>query len=267
MMYNINMVKLSKKTLFIVVPTVLAVLVIGFLVVSIILGRRTDLVYTGNVYSHNTKSSTQGLFFDDNGVLYETGGNYGESAIYKNVNLSSGTAEKTKMVAESLFLEGATQYKGKIYILTYKESKVLVYNKDLNFEKEMYYPRDGWGLTTNGKSLIASDGSANLYFLDENLKTEKIINVTDERGSPVVYLNELEFINGLIFANVWRTDKIVAIDPNSGNVVKTFDLADLYPVKEHGVENVMNGIAFNKKTNKVYITGKNWPKMFEFELK
>ena len=210
-------------------------------------------------YQHNYESFTQGLFFYDN-QLYETSGLYGKSKLYKNVNLENADAEKEYSFDESIFAEGCTIFKDKLYVLTWKENKILVFNKDtLELEKELEYKKEGWGLTTDGNFLIASDGSNNLYYLDEEANIVKTINI-----DGVYYLNELEYINGSIWANIYMSDRIAVIDPAKEEVVKIISFTGLYE-KPQDVNSVLNGIAYNNE--KLYITGKNWPIIYVFKIK
>lgn len=226
------------------------------------------LVYTGKTYPHNEESFTQGLFFDDD-VLYETAGMYGESMIYSGVDLNTGRAEKAQAMDSQAFGEGSAIFKDKLYVLTWRENKVYIYNPEsLVVEREISYEREGWGLTTDGEQLIASDGSSKLYFMDEDLNVKREVIVTDKDGKEVRNLNELEYIKGYIWANVWHTNNIVVIRPADGKIMKTFDLSYIYPKADRTEKSdEMNGIAYNKKTKKVYITGKYWPYYYEFELK
>lgn len=265
------MVKLTKKKKILIIGGAsLGVILLGILLYKLLVFKpKFELVSTGKTYTHSEIASTQGLFFDDEGELYETIGGYGDSAIYKNINLETGRPHDKVTFGSDIFGEGSTILRGKLYMLTYKENKAFVYDpEDLKLEREIDYPRSGWGLTTDGENLIASDGTAYLYYLDENLETLAKMKVIDENGEPVRYLNELEYIEGYVFANVWETDKIVMIDLYSGKVVKTFDFSNLYPAEERTKKSgVMNGIAYNKKTRKVLLTGKNWPNIYEFELR
>ena len=261
--------KHKRNKIIIIASVVFAVAVVFTVVISLVLSRpKIDLVYTGKIYPHNTESFTQGLFFDDEGNLYETGGNYGASKIYKEVDLNSGVATKEIKADSSVFLEGTTILDDKIYVLTWQEKIVYRYDKNLKLEKKYTIEREGWGLTTDGINLIASDGTANIFYYDPTFKLIKKVRVTDADGKTVLNINELEYINGYIFANIWMTDKIVVINPEDGKVIKTFEFPDLYPAsKRANMEDVLNGIAYNKQTNRVYLTGKHWPYYFEFDLK
>ena len=218
-----------------------------------------------NIYSHNENSFTEGLFFYQD-KLYETSGLYEKSKIYKDINFSNGTARQEKNIDDEIFAEGSVIYKNKLYVLTYKENKILEYNKDtLELLNTYYYPNEGWGLTTNNKYLIASDGSSNIYYINEKMEINKIITVKDN-NKKVKNINELEYINDYIWANVWKENIVLIINPSTGNVIKKIDFTSLINkyIKSKNVD-VLNGIAFNK--NKIYITGKYYPYIFEFKIK
>lgn len=217
-----------------------------------------------NTYPHNKDSFTQGLFVA-NDMLYETRGLYGESKLYKNINLTNGIPEKIYSFDNSIFAEGSTVLNNKIYVLTYKENKVYRFDlESLQLEQEYKYFKEGWGLTTDGKHLIASDGSSKIYYLDESLNCVKELTVTIN-NKEINNINELEYIKGYIWANVWYKDYIVVIDPEDGKVIKKITFKELK--KDVNVDaGVLNGIAYDKNNDKIYITGKNWNKLFEFKL-
>ena len=208
---------------------------------------------------HNTSYFTEGLEYN-NDILYETSGLENESFIAKNNS-------RVKDI-KNYFLEGLTLYKDKFYVLTYQNNKILILNKDtLEIEKEMDYDKEGWGITNDGYHLIASDGTDKIYFLNEKLENIKTIKVTINH-KPVDQLNELEYINDKIWANVWQKNIIYIIDPKTGYVEKELNFNNLvqkYKVNKGKVKYTMNGIAFNK--DKVYVTGKYWDKLFEFSIK
>lgn len=217
-------------------------------------------------YPHNPASYTQGLFFH-NDTLYESTGQYGRSAFYK-LNLKNGKPYRKLKFARRYFAEGSVLLNGKIYILTWMEHKVFVLDaKTLEKTGEFYNPYQGWGLTTDGSYLYLTDGSATLYKLDPNtFRTISSIMVTAS-GKPVKYLNELEFINGRIWANVYTTDDIVIINPDNGMVEAKIDCTGLLDSKLRKPEtDVLNGIAFNPNDGSIYLTGKNWPLLFKVEL-
>lgn len=215
-----------------------------------------------NTYSHNTSSFTQGLFFYNN-ELYESTGLYGYSKLYKNIDLNNSTYDKEYSFNNDIFAEGSIIYKNKLYVLTWKEHKIFVFNPD-SFEviNILNYDKEGWGLTTNGEYLIASDGSNKIYFMDENLNVLKELDVK-YNNEIIDNLNELEIIDNNIWANRFMSDKIYIIDINNGEVKKIINFKELN--NQSDSENVLNGIAYNN--DKIYITGKRWDKIYEFKLK
>jgi glutaminyl-peptide cyclotransferase len=217
-------------------------------------------------FPHDPRAFTQGLVFE-NGALYESTGLNGRSSLRK-VELESGNVLMKVDVAQQYFAEGATIFRGKVFQLTWKAGKGFIYDP-ATFEKtgEFAYTGEGWGLTHDDHSLIMSDGSSSLRFINPDTFTvEQSIKVT-ANGQPVERLNELEFVDGEIFANVWETDKIVRIDPRSGRVVGSIDLTGLLPASERTPEtDVLNGIAYDAATGRLFLTGKLWPKVFEVKL-
>ena len=214
-------------------------------------------------YNHDTSAYTQGLFFDG-GTLYESTGQCGESS-FRVVDLATGKVLRKLDFARKYFGEGSVFFKGKMYMLTWTNKVAFTYDANsLKYLKTYSYPREGWGLTTDGKSLIASDGSSTLYFMDEDLKVKRTLKVTlDNR--PVRYLNELEWINGRIWANVYTTDMIVIINPSNGKVEGMVDCTGLLPKKLRKPDtDVLNGIAY--LDGRIFLTGKNWPKLYEVEI-
>lgn len=216
-------------------------------------------------YTHDETSYTQGLFFND-GKLYESTGQWGEST-FRVVDLATGDAVSRLDFDKKFFVEGSVIFKDKLYILTWTNKVVFIYDPEtLEYQKTYSYPREGWGLTTDGKHLIASDGSARLFFMDENLKVDHIVTVRLD-GRPVRYLNELEYIDGKIWANVYTSDVILIIDPSSGAVEATVDCTGLLPKELHDeYTDVLNGIAYDPSSKKTYLTGKYWKRMYEVKL-
>ena len=220
-----------------------------------------------NTWSHDPKAFTQGLVFFD-GWLYESTGRYGSSTL-RRVDLRTGQVTKKVSVSEKCFAEGITIFNGKLYQLTWTDNKVFVYGlKSMRVEDELSFEGEGWGLTHDQQSLILSDGTSQLQFLDPiTLKLTRTISVKDN-GAPLMNINELEFIKGEIYANVWKTDRIARIDPLDGKILGWIDLSGLLPLAEHtGPEDVLNGIAYDEKNDRLFVTGKRWPKIFEIRLK
>ncbi len=213
-------------------------------------------------YPHDTESYTQGLFFHE-GQLYESTGQYGKST-FRKVDLETGKALERMNFDSKYFIEGSVMFEGNLYILTWETRMAFVYDAGtLEYKSSWKYPREGWGITTDGKQLIASDGTANLYFMDKNFARDRRLTVKFE-DRPVRFLNELEYIDGKIWANVYTTDEIVIINPKDGKVVGIADCTGLLPGELRTPStDVLNGIAYDEKTGKIYLTGKNWPKLYE----
>ena len=211
------------------------------------------------VHEHNEASFTEGYFFNGD-VLCETGGNWSESAYYED-NVS-----RFKF-GRSIFAEGSVMLDGKLFVLTYQNKIAYVYDAaTLKLITMITYTREGWGLTTDGKNLIASDGSDVLYFMDKDYRVTKKLSVK-ENGKAVRRINELEYIDGYIWANVFLSDDVIVIDAETGKVVARIDLTKLYPEKERNKKaDVMNGVAWNDKTKRLWLTGKYWDKAFEIDV-
>ena len=216
-------------------------------------------------YPHDTGSYTQGLFFHE-GQMYETTGLHGKSTLRK-VDLNTGKPIIKLDFGQKYFVEGSVVLNDNLYILTWESKVVFVYDADsLKYKSTWSYPREGWGITTDGKQLIASEGSSILYFMDEKFSLKRRVYVKHE-DRPVMWLNELEYIDGKIWANVYTSDEIVIINPKDGRVEGVIDCGGLLPKELHDANtDVLNGIAYNSDTGKIYLTGKNWPKMYEVKL-
>ena len=216
-------------------------------------------------YPHDTGAYTQGLFFDG-GRFYESTGQFGESS-FREVELATGKVLSQMNFQEKYFGEGSVMLGGKLFILTWLNKVAFVYDaKTLAYEQTYSYPREGWGLTTDGKSLIASDGSSRLYFLTPEFKQERYVDVKMD-GRPVRNLNELEYIDGKVWANIYMTDMIVIINPADGTVEASIDCSGLLPRKLRTARtDVLNGIARDSATGKIYLTGKYWPRLYEVRL-
>lgn len=215
-------------------------------------------------YPHDTGSYTQGLFWHE-GSLYESTGLNGKST-FRKVDLQSGQALTKLPFNKKYFVEGSVILGDKLYILTWTNKVIFIYDADtLEYRSTYSYPREGWGLTTDGRSLISSDGSSRIYFLTPELKFERSINVT-LNGRAVRYLNELEWIDGRIWANVYTTDTIVIINPDTGIVEATVDCEGLLPERLRTYDtDVLNGIAVDSE-GRIFLTGKNWPELYEVKL-
>ena len=216
-------------------------------------------------YPHDTESYTQGLFCHK-GEMFETTGLNGKSTLRK-VELETGKALKRLDFDKKYFVEGSVIFEDNLYILTWESRIVFIYDAEtLAYKTSKSYPREGWGITTDGKQLIASDGTPNLYFLDKDLKLVKKVPVTID-GRPVRWLNELEYIDGKIWANVYTSNEIVIINPKNGKVEGVVDCRGLLPqeMKKPSTD-VLNGIAFNPADGRIYLTGKNWPRLYEISL-
>jgi len=219
-----------------------------------------------NTFPHDPKAFTQGLVFHQ-GFLYEGTGLSGKSSLRK-VELETGRIIKRYRLPDRLFGEGITLWQNNIIQLTWKSRTGFVYDRGtFRLLKKFTYPTEGWGITQDGKHLIMSDGTSFLYFLDPyDFKVVKRIQVHD-RGFFITQLNELEYIQGDIFANVYRSDRIVRISPETGRVTGWIDLHGLLPVKDRtqGVD-VLNGIAYDAHEDRIFVTGKYWPKLFEIRM-
>ncbi len=216
-------------------------------------------------YNHDETSYTQGLFFHG-GNLYESTGQFGEST-FRQVELATGNALKRLNFADKYFVEGSVVLDGNLYILTWTNKVAFVYDAEtLEYRRTIGYPREGWGITTDGKQLIASEGSSNLYFMDKDLRITRTLNVR-LNGRPVNYLNELEYIDGKVWANVYLSDLILIINPSSGNVEAVVDCSGLLPASlRDSRTDVLNGIAYDKANDRIYLTGKYWKRLYEVRL-
>jgi glutamine cyclotransferase len=219
-----------------------------------------------NTYPHDRNAFTQGLVYD-NGVLYEGTGQESGSSLRK-VDLATGKVLMQHNLDASLFGEGIALLGDRIYEVTWQNKVGFVYNKkDFELINKIYYGTEGWGLTTIGDRLVMSDGSNVLYFIEPDMFTiVSRIEVYDDR-QKVDSLNELEYINGEIWANIWMSDLIARIDPASGKVIGYVNMKGLLPEADRQPDtDVLNGIAYDSKGNRIFVTGKRWPKLFEIKV-
>jgi glutamine cyclotransferase len=219
-------------------------------------------------YPHDHEAWTQGLFWH-NGSLYEGTGQEGKSAI-REVNLTTGGIKRETRMGDEYFGEGIALVGNRIYQLTWQNKKGFIY--DLNTFKqvgEFSYQHEGWGLTYNGTHLILSDGTATLRFLNPSTMAVVKTLVVRNNGSPVDSLNELEMVKGELWANIWTQDSIARIDPNTGTVNGWVVLKGLLPESErnrYGYIDVLNGIAYDPEGDRLFVTGKLWPRLYEIKL-
>ena len=219
-----------------------------------------------NRFPHRPQIFTQGLIVEGDTVI-ESGGGYGKSSLSK-VNLQSGEVLAEQTVSPHIFAEGVASLKGLLYQLSFKRGILMVYHAEaLQIIRQHQYKGEGWGLTSNNKHLIMSDGSDTLKYMDPtNFKEVKRLSVT-ENGRPLKYLNELEWVGGKIYANVWLRNKIVIINPKNGVVTAYLDLKELLAeVRSTAKSGVLNGIAYDKESKRLYVTGKYWPTLFEIKI-
>lgn len=216
-------------------------------------------------FPHDPAAFTQGLIWS-NGALYEGTGQYGKSSL-RRVDLQTGKVEQSVPVDSKIFGEGIAELNGQIYQLTWENHIGLIYDRQtFQIVGSFSYSGEGWGLTTDGEQLIMSDGSSVLRFL--NPKTFAVTRRITVRGpgGAVDKLNELEYVNGEIYANVWYSDRIARISPKDGRLIGWIDCSQVYPASRRGREEVLNGIAWDAEQQRLFVTGKNWPKLYEIKV-
>jgi glutamine cyclotransferase len=222
---------------------------------------------TVHVYPHDTNAFTQGLVYVDD-HLYESTGRNGESSV-RRVDVESGRVQQKYDLPLEYFGEGLTDWGSNLVQLTWTSGKGFVYDRaSFKLLRTFGYQGEGWGLTHDRKNLILSDGTSTLRFLDpETFRVTRRLNVIDEHGQPVENLNELEFIRGEIFANIWHQDRIARISPRTGRVLSWVDMSGLREqAGASAPEAVLNGIAHDAKTGRIFVTGKLWPRLFEIKI-
>jgi glutamine cyclotransferase len=220
-----------------------------------------------HAYAHDPDAFTQGLVFVD-GHLYESTGRQGHSSI-RMVDLATGWVLKEYDLPKQYFGEGLTDWRDTLVQLTWTSGVAFVYDRStFSVRRTFHYTGQGWGLTHDSTSLILSDGSASLRFLDpDSFREIRKLNVRDENDRPVSNLNELEFIRGEIYANIWHEDRIARISPRTGRVLGWIDFSGLLkPAEASDPEAVLNGIAYDAKSDRLFVTGKLWPKLFEVKV-
>ena len=216
-------------------------------------------------YPHDRRAFTQGLQYLD-GVLYEGTGEHGRSSI-RRVKLETGEVLQRQDLAEEYFGEGITVFRNELFQLTWQSHTAFVYDKQTFAQKKRFsYAGEGWGLTTDGTDLIMSDGTDQLRVLDPSTFVEKRRIVVSAAGVPLRRLNELEYMKGEILANVWTTDYIARIAPDTGRVAGYIDLRGLLTPAERRRTDVLNGIAYDAAADRLFVTGKWWPKLFEIKI-
>jgi glutaminyl-peptide cyclotransferase len=223
---------------------------------------RATVVHT---YPHDSSAFTQGLEYFA-GYLYESTGRSGQSTIRK-VTLNTAKVLQQRSLPSQYFGEGLTLFKGKIYQLTWLTKVGFIYDlQTFQPQGQFKYQTEGWGLTHDDASLIMSDGSNQLRYLDPaTFAVTKTLDVY-AGNEAVANLNELEYIEGVIFANIWHSPRIARIDPQSGQVLSWIDLASLSAKEQRGAEDVLNGIAYDSKTHRIFVTGKDWPELLEIKI-
>jgi len=220
-----------------------------------------------HTYPHDVTAFTEGLFFQD-GRLYESTGLEGRSEIRMEA-LETGNVLQSRSIAPQYFGEGIVSWKGRLIELTWRSHIGFVYDlKSFTPLAEFHYSGEGWALTKDAHSIIMSDGTPYLRFLDpDTLQETRRVEVTDN-GTPIANLNELEYVEGEVYANIWQTDRIARIDPKTGRVVGWIDLTGLLSTADRagGRVDVLNGIAYDPARKRLFVTGKLWPKIFEIRV-
>jgi glutamine cyclotransferase len=259
-----------KKRHLTIILIVAVVLVIGSAILVLLNDRpvnTTPVSYTYDVvkvYPHDQNAFTQGLVIEKS-VLYESTGLYGNSTL-RRVDLETGNVLKIYALPNQFFGEGITVFGDNIIQLTWQSQTGFVYDKhSFDLLREFSYPTEGWGITYNGSALIMSDGTATLYFLDPET-FEKVGQVEVHDNDPVTYLNELEYINGEVYANIWGEERIAVIDPQTGQVKGWIDLTGIYNQENRDTNNILNGIAYDAEADRLFVTGKMWSQLFQIKI-
>jgi glutaminyl-peptide cyclotransferase len=239
---------------------------LAFWMVARALAPAADTYRIVHTYPHDPQAFTQGLLYE-NGYLYESTGLEGRSSL-RMVDLKTGRILQSVPVPSQYFAEGLAAWGSTLIQLTWQSHVAFVYDRfSFRLLRTLHFDGEGWGLTEDGRHLILSDGSATLKFLDpDTLRVVRQIQVTDH-GSRVTQLNELEYVRGEVYANVWHSDRIARISPETGNVLGWIDLAGILPQGERSdPEAVLNGIAYDAIHDRLFVTGKLWPELFEIKV-
>jgi glutamine cyclotransferase len=258
---------------WILAASLIALIVAGSIIAYVAFNQKTlsnpETSYTYdvvNAYPHDINAFTEGLVYD-NGFLYESTGLNGNSTLRK-VELATGRTLQLYSLPEQYFGEGITIFGDRIIQITWQSQKGFVYDKDsFDMVEEFSYPGEGWGITHDDNRLIMSNGSAILSFLDP--ATFKIVGTVqvNDGNTPVTNLNELEYINGDVYANVWHQERVAIINVQTGQIKGWINLAGLYDLSKVDPENVLNGIAYDADGSRLFVTGKRWPQLFEITIK
>jgi glutamine cyclotransferase len=260
---------LTARTLRIIAALLIAGLLSGGVFLFLAARQTEPVLYRARViasYPHDPGAFTQGLLFHD-GYFWESTGHYGQSSL-RRVELPSGAVLARRELPANIFAEGLARWGDELIQLTWTNRIGFVYTlEDLRPVKMFRLGGEGWGLTHDGRQLIMSNGSAELIFLDPQSYTEVRRLPVHDRGQPVQQLNELEYIKGQIWANVWMTDRIAIISPEDGRLMAWLDLEGLLPAAERQPAVAeLNGIAYDAQNDRIFVTGKYWPKIFEIAL-
>ena len=247
-------------------PVPLAFCLLSLGIATLAPSQPTDTYQVIHSYPHDAQAFTQGLIYVD-GHLYESTGLKGQSSL-RMEDLETGKIDQFLEVPDKYFAEGLTNWGSTLIQLTWESHIALVYDRfSLRFLRTLPYPGEGWGLTQDGTHMILSDGTAALRFLDpETFREVRRVTVRDH-GVPMTQLNELEFIHGQIYANIWHSDRIARISPATGRVLGWIDLTGLLPNADRSSpEAVLNGIAWDSVRDRLFVTGKLWPRIFEIKV-
>lgn len=251
----------NKRALIVIVALAVIAVAVWLVIFSGPKGIRIQTVKVVKAMPHDSQAFTEGLYFQD-GHFFESTGEEGASG-FRKVTPETGAIVQQQELGPEYFGEGIIGWKDRIYQLTWKDEKGFIFGaKDFAERGTFSYKGEGWGLTHNGSALIMSDGSATLRFLDPETLAQKSTLAVTANGCPVTNLNELEWVNGEIYANIWQTDLIARIDPANGHVLGFLDVTALGPPTP-GRDDVANGIAYDAGGKRLFVTGKNWPQLYE----